>query len=494
MLIRYFLNHQWKKTVRSSIWQKSLALNIMMGFFAFILFAEALVISIVIANKWHEIAKNDYPLPEFYKVVAYYFAGMFMFRFFMQSLPVLEVRPYQHLPVKKSMLIHYVLGNGILNLFNLLALVFFIPFTIAQVSYYHGAMIALGWLVAMLSTELTLNFLVIYMKKQLVSNLKVVSLMLAIIAAIGLGDYFGWYSFSKLVAGLIDGMVQHPPLLIVPVVLLVFAYTLNYRFLKARLYMEEISGKKAEDYSQPGQVGYLKKFGLIGEIIGVDIKLYLRNKRTKSILYMSPLFLGYGLFFYPNPQYSQDGGFMIFVGIFISGMMMLNYLQYAFAYEGNYFDLLITSGINFKEYIRAKMFFATVITVVCFIITLPYGWFGLNILFINTACFLFNLGILLPVALYFATYNKKSLVLSRGSAFNYQGVGASHWLIMLPAFIVPLFIYLPFYWFGNPEVGLIVLGSVGLIGLAFRKYFTQIIHNNLLERKYIMSQGFREKY
>ncbi len=492
MLFRFFIQHQWKRATRSTIWQKSLALNLLLGFFAFILFAEAMIISILVANKWHEITEVDPPLSEFYKVIAYYFAAMFMMRFFLQQLPVLEVRSYQHLPIQKKSLLHFILGNGLINLFNLFSLIFFIPFAVAQVSYYHGPWLALGWLLAMLALDFSLNYFVIYLKKQLVSNLKIVSLLLAAVGLIALADYRGWFSFSSIFATTISAMVVSPLLLIVPLVLLVLVYRLNFSFLKSRLYLEEISRGKGES-AESGQIGYLKRFGMIGEVIGIDIKLYLRNKRTKSILYMSPLFLGYGLFFYPSGQYSHDDGFMIFVGIFVTGMMMLNYLQYAFAYEGSYFDLLLTSRINFREYIRAKITLATIITIVCYVITLPYGFFGADLLLVNTACFLFNLGILLPTALFFATYNKKSLVLTRGSAFNYQGIGASHWLIMLPAFIVPLIIYLPFKWFGNAQVGLLALGGLGVTGLAFRKFFAQAIHKNLQERKYIMSAGFREK-
>jgi len=492
MLLTYFIKHQWKRATRSSIWQKSLALNLLMGFFAFILFAEALIISILVAHKWHEITDADPPLPDFYKVIGWYFAAMFLLRFFMQQLPVLEIRPYQHLPLRKNHLIHFVLGNGLLNLFNLLSLVFFIPFAIAQVAYYHGAPMAFFWLLAMLSLDLSLNYFVVYLKKQMVTNLKVVTLLLSVIGLLALADYLKWFSYSETFSWLITKMMEHPAFLSVPFILIILVYKLNFRFLKSRLYLEEIATAKG-DGAGAGQISYLKRFGMAGEVIGIDIKLYLRNKRTKSMLYLSPLFLGYGLFFYPSGQYSHDDGFMIFVGIFITGIMMLNYLQYAFAYEGSYFDLLLTSRINFKEYIRSKMLFATLITVVCYILTLPYGFFGIDLLWVNTACFLFNIGILLPTALYFATFNIKSLVLSRGSAFNYQGVGATHWLILLPAFIVPLMIYLPFKWFGNAETGLIVLGGLGLTGLAFRKFFTQIIHQNLQARKYIMSAGFREK-
>ncbi len=54
------------------------------------------------------------------------------------------------------------------------------------------------------------------------------------------------------------------------------------------------------------------------------------------------MFLLYGLFFYPNPVYKDMSGFLIFVGIFMSGGMMLNYANYAFAYESSYFDALAT--------------------------------------------------------------------------------------------------------------------------------------------------------
>jgi hypothetical protein len=187
-------------------------------------------------------------------------------------------------------------------------------------------------------------------------------------------------------------MIKSQVLFVLPIVLAAFVYWINFRFLSRNLYIENLSSYTKKTDNQIGNVGYLKNFGVIGEIIGVDIKLYLRNKRTKSMLYLSPLFLAYGLMFYPQDQYERDGGMMIFVGIFMTGILMVNYLQYAFAYEGSYFDMLLTSGINFKEYIRAKFITASILVSVSFILTLPYFLFGIEIFFINTACFLFNFG------------------------------------------------------------------------------------------------------
>jgi hypothetical protein len=148
----------------------------------------------------------------------------------------------------------------------------------------------------------------------------------------------------------------------------------------------------------------LQRFGIIGEVILLDIKLFLRNKRTKSILFLTLIFMAYGLLFYPNEAYTSDEGFMIFIGIVISGFLMISYLQYAFAYEGSYWDFLISSRIPMRQYIRAKLYLATAVVIVAWFLTLPYLYFGKNVLIINTATALFNLGALIPMVLFFATY------------------------------------------------------------------------------------------
>lgn len=71
--------------------------------------------------------------------------------------------------------------------------------------------------------------------------------------------------------------------------------------------------------------------------------------------------------------------------------------------------------------VKAKMNLATLSIGLSFILTTPYVFFGYDVLFIHAACTLFSMGFIVPALLFFATYNKKTMVLSRGSAFNYQG-------------------------------------------------------------------------
>ena len=223
------------------------------------------------------------------------------------------------------------------------------------------------------------------------------------------------------------------------------------------------------------------------------MKLWWGHKRTRSMPYMLPLFILYGLFFYPQPVYRDQTGWLIFVGVFMSGGLMMNYLNYAFGYESNYFDGILTRKIDMNRYIQAKLTIGILITTFCFVITVPYVFFGTDILIINIVTYLFNIGFLSFLLTYMATFNKMRMDLSKGSAFNYQGIGAMNWLVLIPAFILPVLIYTPFGLTGLKYTGLAVIGLTGIAGLLFRKAIVKKITDNFFHRKYIMAEGFRER-
>ena len=83
--------------------------------------------------------------------------------------------------------------------------------------------------------------------------------------------------------------------------------------------------------------------------------------------------------------------------------------------------------------------------------------------------------------------------LSRGGAFNYQGIGAMNWLATIPAFIFPILVYTPFKYFGSPALGIAFIGFTGIIGLLCMKPLINMITNNFYKRKYIMATGFRSR-
>ena len=210
------------------------------------------------------------------------------------------------------------------------------------------------------------------------------------------------------------------------------------------------------------------------------------------MVYMAPIFLGYGFFFYPQEIYRNMSPFLIFVGIFISGGLMLNYVNYCFGYDSNYFDNILANYKDLEKYIRTKYIMAISIATVCYVLTIPYVYYGTQILLINSMTYLYNIGFLSFLLFYLATYSKKRMDLSKGAAFNYQGMGATHWLAMLPAFLLPVLVYLPFNFFGYRNTGIIFIGAVGLACLLFSKSLLHMVYNQFMTRRYQMAEGFRE--
>ena len=207
---------------------------------------------------------------------------------------------------------------------------------------------------------------------------------------------------------------------------------------------------------------------------------------------MFPVFILYGFFFYPTPQYKEAYGMLIFVGTFMTGGMTMNYLNHAFGYESNHFDGMLTNRVDMDLYIKAKLSIGMLISTICFIITIPYLFFDIEILLINFVTYLFNLGFISYVLMYMATYNKKRMDLSKGGSFNYQGLGAANWLVLLPAFLLPILIYAPFGLTGYRFAGFAAIGLIGILGLLSRKFWVKSIERNFYKRKYIMADGFRE--
>jgi hypothetical protein len=283
-----------------------------------------------------------------------------------------------------------------------------------------------------------------------------------------------------------------PIAFILPVAMAVLAYINNYRFLYKNLFLEDIvaKGKKKEssDYS------FLNKFGAVGELIGLDIKMILRNKRPRSVAMITLMFLLYGFIFY-NKQYIQKGqwGFLLFGAIFITGMFIINYGQFLFAWQSAHFDGLMAGNLNVKTYIKSKFVLFTAVCTVALLISSFYGLMNWKILLVQLAAYLYNIGINSVISVYFATYSYKSIDIGKGAAFNYQGMGAEKWLYSIVVLLIPFIIYWPLEFFFNTWTGIIVLAVLGLICFLLQDWWIDLLTKEFFKRKYKILGGFREK-
>ncbi|MBX2843285.1 MAG: hypothetical protein KTR26_16055 [Flammeovirgaceae bacterium] len=492
-MISQFISHKWKETKRSTFWQKNLAINIILGFFIFYFLLNFLILGIFIDKALEEFFPDENPVEVFNGFILYYAMVDLFMRFQLQELPVMTIQPYLHLPIRRSKIINYLLGKSIFNLLNFFPWLIFIPFSIKVLIPQYGVTQAEIWLFTLIFLGFTNNYLIVYVKRQMTKKLSYVVIFVLGIASVTLLDYFEIISLSNISTRVFNYALISPVPLLVVMALLGFFYYLNYQFILDHTYLDEISTKKNKEVGNIAGLKYFDRFGEIGQFILLDIKLILRNKRPRTVAWMTLFFLFYGLIFYPQEIYIEGYYMLFFVGTFITGLFIFNYGQFILGWESNYFDGILTNNIDPNKYYQAKFWLLVPISFISFIFSLPYVFFGWKVVAINLAMFLFNIGVNVFVVLYFSTYNNKAIELSKGGAMNWQGVGISQFILMIPCLILPMIFFLPFDLMDIPYYGLAIIGSIGLISSFFYKFWISIIAKRFVAEKHKIASGFRQK-
>jgi hypothetical protein len=486
---KWLVVHQWKESIRSSIWQRKVAANIFVGILALLMIVNLLGLGLFIDVLLKDIAPNADPIVLFNSFLLYYFGIDLLMRFVMQKTPGLSIRPYLHLPVKRSGIIHFLLSKSVGSLFNFLPLLIAVPFAIKVIALQSSAS-ALVWLLAILAILLCNSYLTIYLKRQMIVNPKVDLAFGMILIALIVLDYFGVIPASQLSSILFGGVLENHALLLVPIVVLVLLYGLNYQFLKRHTYLDELAHSKVRKTIAAGDLFYLERFGEVGRLISLEIKLILRNKRLKSNLYFSPLILLLGFLFYGLEDYRNYDIMLIYMGVLFTGMFMIGYGQFIFSWESRYFDAVISSEIDPHLYFKAKFIIMVAACFSHYLFLIPFSYFGIQILYLNTALFLFNIGVNSFILLFKATFNRQRIDLNV-SAFSMQGKDAKQFLVVLLLVIIPILIYVPFMRAGIPQMGFVAIGAVGVLGLLFYRPLLKLIVTQFYKQKYKIAAGLR---
>lgn len=495
MMVKTLISHSWKQQFRSPVWAKNLMANVFLGFAAVLLTAYALLLGLFLGEiiegliEQGFIAASD-PIVFINGILIYYLFFEFFIRFFLQNVPVLSIQPYLHLPMKKSKMIHFMLRKSVISPFNILALLFFGPFAFRQIAEAHGSASGLAWLAFIVGAAFALHYLIILVKKKLNDQPNLFFVLLIIIGGFGALDYFNIISLSVLSAKGIEAIIATPYMALIPWLLMVLFYVLNFNFLINNTYPEELSTKKAQARVS-GDFAFLKRFGHIGELMTAELKLILRHKRPRSTLIISAVLLLYGLIFYTNPAYKDLDFIFVFVGVFITGIFFLNYGQFLLSWDSSFFDFVLTRKSTFKDYFKAKYYLFLTASTVAFVLSLAYGYFGWKIVLINLCAYLFNIGINVFTVMRIAMFSPKKIDLNKRAAFNYEGVGAAQFLIAIPILILPYVIYAPFAIMGYDYAGIVLTGVVGLVGFIFREKWLDGLTSYFIKNRHKIAAGFR---
>ncbi|MFZ2284717.1 MAG: DUF5687 family protein [Lutibacter sp.] len=488
-MIKQFINFEWKQFFRSSYWQKSIALNILMAFLAlyFILTFLALGISLFpILDR--QFPESD-PLELLNGFLFYWFLADLLMRFFLQKLPVMNIKPLLILPIKRRSILHYVLGKSAVSFFNFLPLFAVIPFGIMLIIEDYGTISALVWMFLMVIFTLIINFLNIIIESR--SAETELSFLPIIVIASGLFalNYFEIISLSTQLANGINAIYVNPALILIPLAILVAVYYINYAFLLKKLYVDG-SLKAKTQIASTTDLTWTRRFGTIAPFLQLDLKLLWRNKRPRSSIFILIIGLLYGLFFYPNPVYDNLEWLYVFVGIFVTGIFIINFGQFIPAWDSGYYKLLMSQNIKYKEYLNSKYSLMVMSSIIMFVLSIPYVYFGWKILMLHFAAMIYNLGINTYIILLAGSFNRKKIDLTQRAAFNYQGTGAVQWLVGFPLLIVPVAIFYGTYKLIGFEAGVANLIIFGAIGIVFHQKIMRFIVSKYLQSKYVMINAF----
>ena len=489
-MIQTFISHAWKESFRSPIWAKNLLANVFLGFVGLMLMVYAIMAGVAIAFKLDDFFPGQDPVELINGALLYYFFFEFLLRFFLQNVPVLSIQPYLHLPIKKSQFLNFMLRKSQVSVFNLLALFLFTPTAILKVAKEYGALTGLLWLTMIIGMVFTIHFLGILFKKKLNDLPNLLLGMVVLVAGLGALDYFQVISFSSVSKQLFGAVLDQPVFAAIPLLLWVVLYRLNYVYLAKNTYPEEISTKKNKA-KVSGDFTFLKRFGRIGELIGLELKLILRHKRPRNSLVMSGLLLFYGLFFYTQDGFQELNGMFLFAGVFVTGSFFINHGQFLLSWESGYFDFIMTRRSNIRQYFEAKYYLFVAACTIAFVASLGYAYFGVEIILFNLAAYLFNIGIGIPFVMRIAMYSPKKIALNKGAAFNYEGVGAAQFLIALPVLGLPYVFYGPLAAFGYGNYGLLLVALIGLVGFLLRNKTIDYLTSSFTKNRHKIAAGFR---
>ena len=491
-MYKIFISLQWKAFFRSSSLGKSVVLKILMAFLAIYFAIIFLLLGIGLYPLLTKMHPGEDPLYMANRYVLLWLAFELVVRFMLKALPVMSVKPLMVAPIPKRKVANYVLLKSVFSFYNLLPLLLLIPFAIFLGIKTAIAPVSLtAWVLSLYALALCVDNANFLLKKRFTDNLKSLTPYFVVLLILAVLEFLSIFRITEAFGSLLDPLIEKPWLAVVPILLLIGLLKWNQLSLRRRLYMDGSLGVAAKR-ADTTEFRWVRKFGDIAPFLQLDLKLIWRNKRPRTTIFLSLLILGYGLIFYPQESYRSMEAVYVFVGVFMTGVFMINFGQFIPAWDASYYSMMMSQNISIKKYLESKVALITISIVVLTILTTPYAYFGWHILVMNIACAIYNIGVNVPILLFAGSFNRKRIELEKSPFMNYQGTGAAQWLVGIPLILLPVLIFWPLNKFISYEAGVIALTGLGFIGILLRGQVVNLIEDAYHTNKYEMIRGFKQ--
>jgi hypothetical protein len=489
-MIKKFLYLEWKSFVRSASFAKSLGLKILMAFGA-LYFA---VIFLVMGVGAFYIIKKELKLDPFETVnqfLIYYFAMDFVLRNIWQKIPVLNIKPLLSMNVTSNDIVSFSLGKTAVSYFNWVHALFFIPFTVVLLIEGYNPVGVILWHLGIVSLIYCSNFLNVYLSNK--DNLY--NVFLGVLVVLAASQYFNLFDITVYTKPFFQGLYTTQWVFLIPVLVLLVLIKITFDFFKSNLYLD--AGLKIKgEVAVTENLTWLNQFGTLGTFLKNDIKLIKRNKRSKTTIGMSVLFLFYGLLFFSGGIKAYDNPLMhVFAGVFVSGGFLLTFGQFVPSWDSAYYPLMMTQNIPYRNYLSSKWWLMVIGTAIATVLASFYLYFGIHIYLIIVAGAIFNIGVNSYLVLWGGAYTKTPIDLasSRGAYGDKKAFNIKTLLISLPQLLLPMALYGLGLFIYDKNLGIALVALAGIIGFALRNTMFTIIEKTYKKEKYKALEAYKQK-
>ena len=421
----------------------------------------------------------------------------FLFRFAAQQTPSQIVKPYVLLPIPKSVCIDAFIGTSLFTGGNLIWFAMLVPYAVMSVLFVEGFWATLGFLFCFyllilansqwysIVRTLINNSLFYWLVPVAVYALVALPILLKGFSAKGFENFFDFYAGIGTAIG--EGSAL--PYL-GAFVLLAVLVAINRRLQMANV-MRELSRTEQTHLRSVSQFAYFDRFGEVGQYLKLEIKSILRNKNPrKAFIMATALVFMLSIIIALTDVY--DSQLMTnFWGIYnfvIFGSMQLTRVM---CNEGNYIDCLMVRRENILKLLHAKYIFCTAILLLPFVLMLPTVFSGKWTILMLLSYAVFTAGFQYFLLFQMAVYNKQTVPLNTkfigkgGMENNYYQM-----VVQLAAFFVPVMLLSVLQLLCSETVAYVVILLIGLGFIATKNLWMRNIYNRMMQRKYILMEGF----
>ena len=488
-MIKYFLTLEWKSFFRSAAFQTNLILKIFMALGA-LYFIGLFTLAGVGAYFGLEKAGLE-PLETVNRFMIYYVVLDLVIKYMLQKMPVVNIKPLLLMPFKKSKIVNFALGKTMFSFFNIVHAFFFIPFSVVLLTQGYDPLQVITWHLGMMAMIYINNFINVFLNDAMPLVVGVAS----VIIGLGALQYYGIFDVTPYTGVYFQGLFEQLWMFAIPVLVSIALYKVAHSYFLNRLYLDAGLSAKTKEASTEN-LDWLDRFGKTAIFLKNDIKLIKRNKRSKTTVIMSVLFLFYGLLFFSGGIDSYDNPFMkIFAGIFVTGGFLFSFGQFVPSWDSSYYPLMMTQNISYEEYLRSKWMLVVLASGISTILGLGYLYFGWEAYAAVFVGGIYNMGVNGHVVLWGGAYIKTPIDLTSNkkafgdsSSFNVKTL-----LITMPKLLLPIVLYTIGHFTLGPVFGYALVALAGIAGFAFRDFMFKKIIGIYKTEKYKTIAAYKQK-